>query len=118
MTDPRFIDPLLVSEITMDHEEPEQFVLHRVPTHYRIRYWNKSWHRVYSHGFGKAYIVFAGAEWLIDDFTMKMLSDLVPTEPVVNREQEMQKPERAPEMKEGLVRGYLTSETSDDDIPF
>lgn len=112
-------DPKLVGNVVMDSEEPEQFLLHRVPTHYRIQYFDRRWHRVYSRGFGRAYIVFIGQELLLDDATEKRLSDFVPTGPVANRVQEMQKPERAPEMKEGLIRGFDNhTKVDDDEIPF
>lgn len=123
MKEPRFINPLWVQGAEMDPEEPEQFVAHRVPTHYRIRYYDRRWHRVYSRGFGKAYIVWNSVEWLLDDHTMKQLSNLVPTGPVANRVQEMQKPERAPEMKEGMTdeadhHYIMPTLGNDDDIPF
>lgn len=116
MTD--FTDPEFVHQVEMDSTEPEQFYPYRVPTHYRIRYHNR-WHRVYSKKFGKAYIVFANHELFLDDATLKRLADLLPTAPVVNREQEeLSKPDRAPEEREGMTRGYLPSTEADDDIPF
>ena len=117
-------NPKLVGKIVMDSEEPEQFLIHRVPTHYRIQYFDRRWHRVYSRGFGRAYIVFVGQELLLDDETMKKLSAIVPPWPAVSREQEMQQPDRAPEEKEGMVRGYELRHgnpsypVDDDDIPF
>lgn len=113
-------DPRLVGNIVMDGEEPEQFLIHRIPTHYRIQYYDRRWHRVYSRGFGRGYIVFVGQELLVDDATMKRLSDLVLTGPVTNRIQELSQPDRAPEEKEGMISGYLPSpkQDSDDDIPF
>lgn len=134
MADPRFTKPNLVHEVIMDLEEPEQFVLHRIPTHYRIRYMDRRWHRVYTKKFGKAYIVFGNVEHLIDDETMKKLTALVPTGPVANRvQEELHTRGHEPERKEGMTDERDYSEENrrlfpdleqpsdgapDDDIPF
>lgn len=111
----KFTDPKLVLLAKMDTVEPERFISYRVPTHYCIKYGNSVWRRVYSKGFGRAYIFLAKQELFLDDETLKRLADMPVTAPVTNREQWLTNGNN--DTNHG-PRGDQDNWISDEEIPF